>query len=164
MARQAAASRDAAFAHLAAGKRREGAWFKTASELKRRMERDYTELNISLKTLDTLYSGMPESVKRAGPLLGERTVVSAGEFQAAAAADAGRAQARRPRARARPPAAAQLIWVPAFAGTTTLSVAPAKAGAMDSRLRGNDYARCLDGAVEKAVAAVHRDLGRGRRR
>ena len=28
---------------------------------------------------------MPESVKRAGPLFGERTVVSAGEFQAAAA-------------------------------------------------------------------------------
>ena len=85
LARQASASRDAAFAHLAAGKRREGAWFKTASELKRRMERDYTELNISLKTLDTLYSGMPESVKRAGPLFGPNTLVSSGEFQAAAA-------------------------------------------------------------------------------
>lgn len=85
LSRQATASRDAALAHLAAGKARRDGWFKTASELKRRMERDYTELNISLKTLNTLMSGMPESVKRAGPLFGDKALVSASEFNAAAA-------------------------------------------------------------------------------
>ena len=85
LSRQATASRDAALAHLAAGKARRDGWFKTASELKRRMERDYTELNIPLKTLNTLMSGMPESVKRAGPLFGDKALVSASEFNAAAA-------------------------------------------------------------------------------
>lgn len=85
LARQALASRQAAMAHLAAGKARGDGWFKTASELKKRMERDYFELNTALKTLDTLYSGMPESVKRATPLLGDKAVLPAGEFQKAAA-------------------------------------------------------------------------------
>jgi hypothetical protein len=84
LARQAERSRDAAFAHLAAGKHRGDGWFKAAAELKKRMERDYTELNISLKTLDTLLSGMPETVKRAAPLFGDKLVVPASEFNAAA--------------------------------------------------------------------------------
>jgi hypothetical protein len=85
LARQAAASRDATMAHLAAGKQRGDGWFRTASELKKRMEHNYTELNISLKTLDTLFSGMPETVKRAAPLFGDKAVVSPGEFHKAAA-------------------------------------------------------------------------------
>jgi len=83
-ARQAAASREATMAHLAAGKHRNDGWFKTAADLKKRMERDYYELNASLKTLDTLLSGMPDTVKRAVPLFGDKLVVPAGEFNLAA--------------------------------------------------------------------------------
>lgn len=84
LARSAVASRQATMAHLAAGKQRGDGWFKVASELKKRMERDYFELNTALKTLDTLYSGMPESVKRATPLFAANTLLPAGEFHKAA--------------------------------------------------------------------------------
>jgi hypothetical protein len=85
LGRQATASREAALAHLAAGQRRGDGWFKTAASLKKRMESDYFELNTSLKTLDTLLAGMPESVKRAGPLLGDSRLLPASEFNAASA-------------------------------------------------------------------------------
>ena len=84
LARSAVASRQATLAHLAANQQRGDGWFKTASELKKRMERDYFELNTALKTLDTLYGGMPESVKRAAPLLGDKALLPASEFNKAA--------------------------------------------------------------------------------
>ena len=51
-AQQAAASRQALSAHMnAAGGRRGEAWFRTALDLKKRVERDHFELDVTLKAL-----------------------------------------------------------------------------------------------------------------
>jgi hypothetical protein len=84
----AAASRRTLLAHLEASNRRGGAWFRTAGELKKRMENAHFELNTSLKTLDTLIDGMHESRKNMLPLVGEQRVVEA------AALTAGRQRAQ----------------------------------------------------------------------
>jgi hypothetical protein len=73
--RQWDASRQAIRTHLAAGGRRNPAWFQTAGDLKKRMEEAYFQLGVELAALDKLLDGMPESVKTTTPLAGENRVV-----------------------------------------------------------------------------------------
>jgi len=83
LAPPAAAARQALAAHLAAGGRRDDAWFRAAGDLKKRVENAHYELNAALKTLDSLLDGMLESRKRLGPLVGEKLVVGADVVSAA---------------------------------------------------------------------------------
>jgi len=69
------AARQAIRSHLAAGGRRNTAWFQTAGTLKKRMEEAHFQLSVELGALDKLLDGMPESVKTATPLAGEARVV-----------------------------------------------------------------------------------------
>jgi len=83
LAPQAAAARRALLAHLAAGGRRNDAWFQHAGELKKRVEDAHYELGVPLKTLDTLLEGMHESRKRLGPLAGENRLIGAAAISTA---------------------------------------------------------------------------------
>ena len=96
-AQQAAASRQALSAHMnAAGGRRGEAWFRTALDLKKRVERDHFELDVTLKALQELLGSLPDAEKRLAPhvqpalLLDERLRLRAREQ---ARADAERAAA-----------------------------------------------------------------------
>ncbi|TMH85750.1 MAG: hypothetical protein E6H47_10610 [Betaproteobacteria bacterium] len=67
-AQQAAASRQALSAHMnAAGGRRGEAWFRTALDLKKRVERDHFELDVTLKALQELLGSLPDAEKRLAP-------------------------------------------------------------------------------------------------
>jgi hypothetical protein len=65
--RQAAASRAALTSHMTRGARRTEAWFHGALELKKRVERDHYELNLTLKALDELLYTLPEAEERLAP-------------------------------------------------------------------------------------------------
>ncbi len=83
-AQQAASSRQALSAHMnAAGGRRGEAWFRTALELKKRVEREHFELDVTLKALQELLGSLPDAEKRLAPhaalLLEERLRVQARE-------------------------------------------------------------------------------------
>ncbi|HXM80375.1 MAG TPA: hypothetical protein VN929_00445 [Burkholderiales bacterium] len=67
-AQQAAASRQALTAHInAAGGRRGEGWFHTALDLKKRVERDHFELEVTLKALFDLLGSLPDAEKRLAP-------------------------------------------------------------------------------------------------
>ena len=85
LAPPAAAARQALLAHLAAGGRRNDAWFRAAGDLKKRVENAHYELNAALKTLDSLIDGMHESRKVLGPLVGEKVLVEASALNTARA-------------------------------------------------------------------------------
>ncbi len=94
-AQQAAAGRQALTAHMnAAGGRRGEAWFRAALDLKKKVEREHFELDITLKALYELLGSLPDAEKRLAPhaalLLEERLRVQAREQ---ARADAERAAA-----------------------------------------------------------------------
>jgi len=75
--RRAAAGREALSAHMTRGGRRNDAWFNGALELKKRVERDHFELEVTLKALDELLYTLPEAETKLAPhvaaalLLGE---------------------------------------------------------------------------------------------
>ena len=94
-AQQAAAGRQALAAHMnAAGGRRGEAWFRGAIDLKKKVEREHFELDVTLKALQELLGSLPDAEKRLAPhaalLLEERLRVQAREQ---ARADAERAAA-----------------------------------------------------------------------
>jgi hypothetical protein len=65
---KAAASRAALAAHMnRAGGRRGTSWFRTASDLKKQVERDHFDLELSLKTLAELLDTLPDAHKRLAP-------------------------------------------------------------------------------------------------
>ena len=67
-AQQAAASRRALTAHMnAAGGRRGEAWFRAALDLKKRVERDHFDLDITLHALYDLLGSLPDAEKRLAP-------------------------------------------------------------------------------------------------
>src|ERR1700694_2043218 len=67
-AQQAAASRQALTPHIhAAGGRRGEGWFHTALDLKKRVERDHFELDVTLKALFDLLGSLPDAEKRLAP-------------------------------------------------------------------------------------------------
>lgn len=65
---KAASSRAALAAHMKrAGARRDTSWFRTASDLKKQVERDHFDLELSLKTLAELLDTLPDAHKRLAP-------------------------------------------------------------------------------------------------
>jgi len=95
-AQQAAASRQALTAHMnAAGRGRRGeAWFRTALDLKKKVEREHFDLDLTLHALYDLLGSLPDAETRLAPhravLLEEPLRVQAREQ---ARADAERAAA-----------------------------------------------------------------------
>ena len=97
-AQQAAAGRRALTAHMnaAGGSRRGEAWFRAALDLKKKVEREHFELDVTLKALYELLGSLPDAQKRLAPriqpalLLDERLGAQAREQ---ARADAERAAA-----------------------------------------------------------------------
>lgn len=67
LTRDAAMSRRALAMHMAAASARDGYWIRVASDLKKRVERDHHDLDISLKTLSHLLTTLPESRKELAP-------------------------------------------------------------------------------------------------
>jgi len=68
-AQQAAAGRQALTAHMSAagGSRRGEAWFRTALDLKKKVEREHFELDVTLKALYELLGSLPDAEKRLAP-------------------------------------------------------------------------------------------------
>ena len=64
LAREAAKSRRALSMHMAAAARRDTYWIRIATDLKKRVERDHHELDVSLKALHELLFTMPDTRKR----------------------------------------------------------------------------------------------------
>jgi hypothetical protein len=94
LAREAAANRQALAAHLAHAGRRDPAWFRDASELKRRVERNHSDLDRTLRALDQVLEAMPEAEKRLAPHVQPALLPDAAELAEArkrAQADAQRA-------------------------------------------------------------------------
>jgi hypothetical protein len=63
LAREAAMSRRALAMHMGAASRRDTYWIRVASDLKKRVERDHHDLDVSLKSLSHLLYTLPESQK-----------------------------------------------------------------------------------------------------
>jgi len=68
-AQHAAAGRQALNAHMnaAGGGRRGEAWFRTALDLKKKVEREHFELDVTLKALYELLGSLPYAEKRLAP-------------------------------------------------------------------------------------------------
>jgi len=66
-AQKAAASRAALAAHMKRAGRRGASWLRTASDLKKQVERDHFDLDVSLKTLAELLDTLPDAHKRLAP-------------------------------------------------------------------------------------------------
>lgn len=103
--RQAAADRAALEAHMTRGGRRNEAWFSGAMELKKRVERDHSDLDRTLKALDELLYTLPEAEKSLAPQVEAAVLLD----------DAEREQARRQAALQAKRASAALEHVRALA-------------------------------------------------
>jgi hypothetical protein len=96
LSHKAAGSRAALAAHMTHAARRDTAWIRTASSLKRQVERDHFDLNMQLGALAELLDSLPQANKRLAPhveaslLLDEAARKSA---HGAVLAEARRAQA-----------------------------------------------------------------------
>ena len=67
LAREAAMSRRALAMHMSAASARDTYWIRVASDLKKRVERDHFDLDVSLKALATLLHTLPETQKQLAP-------------------------------------------------------------------------------------------------
>jgi hypothetical protein len=67
LAREAAMSRRALAMHMAAASRRDTYWIRVATDLKKRVERDHFDLDVSLKALSELLLTLPDAQKRLEP-------------------------------------------------------------------------------------------------
>ena len=83
LTREAAMNRRALAMHMAAASGRDTYWIRVATDLKKRVERDHSELDTSLKVLSTLLFNLPESQKRLEPLLGAPLLLEESERRAA---------------------------------------------------------------------------------
>jgi len=63
LAREAALSRRALSMHMAVASQRDSYWIRVAADLKKRVERDHHDLEVSLKALSHLLYTLPESQK-----------------------------------------------------------------------------------------------------
>lgn len=96
LTREAAAARSALAGHMAHAERRNTNWIRNATELKRRVEAIYADLDRALKTLDGLLGNLPDYEKRLTAQVAAASLLEAGEIDAArkrAQADAERAAA-----------------------------------------------------------------------
>lgn len=67
LARKFAASRAALAAHIHRAGRRDTSWIRAASELKKQVDRDHFDLEITLNALAELLHSLPEAQKRLAP-------------------------------------------------------------------------------------------------
>ena len=67
LTREASMSRRALSMHMAAAASRDSYWIRVASDLKKRVERDHQDLDISLKALSQLLFTLPDAQKRLEP-------------------------------------------------------------------------------------------------
>ena len=67
LAREAAMSRRALTMHMAVAHRRDTYWIRVASDLKKRVERDHHDLDVSLKALTHLLDELPATRKELAP-------------------------------------------------------------------------------------------------
>ena len=81
--RDAAKSRRALAMHMAAASGRDTYWIRVATDLKKRVERDHFELDVSLKALSELLFTFPESQKRLEPRVGAALLLESKEMLAA---------------------------------------------------------------------------------
>lgn len=94
LTREAALSRRALAMHMKAADRRDSYWIRVASDLKKRVERDHFDLDLSLKALAGLLGTLPDAQKRLEPhvdaslLLADSERVSARERAEAASKSA----------------------------------------------------------------------------
>jgi hypothetical protein len=106
LAQQAAAGRQTLTAHInAAGDRRGEAWFRTALDLKKKVERDHFDLDVTLKALYDLLGSLPDAEKRLTPfaaLLIEEPLREQAREQARADAERAAAELERVRRLAEP--------------------------------------------------------------
>lgn len=92
--RQAAASRAALGGHMARAARRNDAWLRDAIVLKKRVEADYFDLDLSLKALDDLLFKLPDAEKLLAPRVDADFVLDAAAIQSARQqAEAGKRRA-----------------------------------------------------------------------
>jgi len=73
-AQKFAASRAALVTHMGHAERRGPGWIRTASQLKKQLERDHFELETSLNALAGLLQSLPEAQKRLSPYV-ERSLI-----------------------------------------------------------------------------------------
>lgn len=83
LTRESAMSRRALAMHMKAAARRDTYWIRVASDLKKRVERDHYELDLSLKSLSELLFALPESQKRLEPHVGAALLLEDAERRAA---------------------------------------------------------------------------------
>ena len=83
LTREAAMNRRALSMHMAAASGRDTYWIRVATDLKKRVERDHFELELSLKALSTLLFTLPESQKRLEPHVGAALLLEESERRAA---------------------------------------------------------------------------------
>ncbi len=91
---KAAQSRAALAAHMNRAGRRDTSWLKTATELKREVERDHYDLERSLKAVANLLDMLPDANKRLAPHVQASLLLddsARGELRAAVDAEARRA-------------------------------------------------------------------------
>jgi len=75
--RQAAASRQALAGHMARAASRNSTWMQDALALKKRVEADYFDLNVTLKTIDDLLFKLPDSARSLEPRVGTDSLLEA---------------------------------------------------------------------------------------
>jgi len=83
LAREAAMSRRALAMHMAAAGRRDSYWIRVASDLKKRVERDHFDLDLSLKALSELLYTLPESRKQLEPYVDASLLLEEAERRSA---------------------------------------------------------------------------------
>jgi hypothetical protein len=81
LAREAAMSRRALAMHMGAASRRDSYWIRVATDLKKRVERDHFDLDVSLKALSELLYTLPEAQKRLEPLVDASLLLEEAEWR-----------------------------------------------------------------------------------
>ena len=79
LTREAAMSRRALSMHMGAASGRDTYWIRVASDLKKRVERDHQELEVSLKTLSHLLFTLPVAQKELAPHVEAALLLDDGE-------------------------------------------------------------------------------------
>jgi hypothetical protein len=83
LTREASMSRRALAMHMSAAAYRDRYWIRVAADLKKRVERDHHELDVSLKALTALLFSLPEAQKRLEPHVEASLLLEDAERQAA---------------------------------------------------------------------------------
>lgn len=83
LTREASMSRRALAMHMAAAAHRDSYWIRVATDLKKRVERDHQDLDVSLKALSHLLFTLPDAQKRLEPHLEAPLLLEDAERRAA---------------------------------------------------------------------------------